>query len=331
METSELYVNGLSTSLPPDVQRRFLARVPGLEQAGMTQPGYAIEYDYYPPEKLEATLRLKLLNGLYLAGQVNGTTGYEEAAGQGIVAGINAALCALGRETWVPARDEAHLGVLVDDLVTRGVDEPYRLFTSRAEHRLILRQDNCLERLGPAAERLGLLTEGERRRLEQFLGDVERARRWTSVTSVRPERVNEHLRERGTPPLAQAQPRRQLLKRPQVDFCALVASDTALGEAGFEPDVLTLVEMEVKYEGYLERARKRVESLRRRESMPLPGLAPYLQMRTLSIEAREKLDKVRPRTLGQASRIPGISLADLQNLLLELKKGEVRSGRAEGR
>jgi tRNA uridine 5-carboxymethylaminomethyl modification enzyme len=229
LETSELYVNGLSTSLPPDVQRRFLARVPGLDQAGMTQPGYAIEYDYYPPEKLEATLRLKLLNGLYLAGQVNGTTGYEEAAGQGIVAGINAALCALGRETWVPARDEAHLGVLVDDLVTRGVDEPYRLFTSRAEHRLILRQDNCLEQLGPAAERLGLLTEGERRRLEQFLGDVERAGRWTSV---RPERVNEHLRERGTPPLAQAQPRRQLLKRPQVDFCALVASVRPWGRQG---------------------------------------------------------------------------------------------------
>jgi tRNA uridine 5-carboxymethylaminomethyl modification enzyme len=166
--------------------------------------------------------------------------------------------------------------------------------------------------------------------VEQFLGDVVRARRWTSVTSVRPERVNEHLRERGTGPLAQAPPLRQLLKRPQVDFIALVASDAALGEAGFEPDVLTLVEMEVKYEGYLERERKRVESLRRRESMPLPGLAPYLQMRTLSIEARQKLDKVRPRTLGQASRIPGISLADLQNLLVELKKRELRSGRPEG-
>jgi len=330
LETSELYVNGLSTSLPPDVQRRFLARVPGLEKAQMTQPGYAIEYDYYPPEQLEATLSLKLLNGLYLAGQVNGTTGYEEAAGQGIVAGINAALSALGRETWVPARDEAYLGVLVDDLVTRGVDEPYRLFTSRAEYRLILRQDNCLERLGPAADRLGLLTEGEGRRLEQFLGEVERARLWTRVTSVRPEGVNEHLRERGTTPLAQAQPLRQLLKRPEVDFRALVASDGALGEAAFDPDVLTLVEMEVKYEGYLERERGRVESLRRRESMPLPGLAPYLEMLTLSVEARQKLDKVRPRTLGQASRIPGVSPADLQNLLVELKKRELRSRRAEG-
>ncbi len=264
-----------------------------------------------------------------MPGQVNGTTGYEEAAGQGIVAGINAALYALGRETWVPARDEAYLGVLVDDLVTRGVDEPYRLFTSRAEYRLILRQDNCLERLGPAAEHLGLLTAGERRRLEQFLGEAERARLWTRVTSVRPEGVNEHLRERGTTPLAQAQPLRQLLKRPQVDFRALVASG-ALGEAAFEPDVLTLVEMEVKYEGYLERERERVESLRRRESMPLPGLAPYLEMLTLSVEARQKLDKVRPRTLGQASRIPGISPADLQNLLVELKKRELRSERLQG-
>jgi len=218
----------------------------------------------------------------------------------------------------------------VDDLVTRGVDEPYRLFTSRAEHRLILRQDNCLERLGPAAERLGLLTDGERRRLEQFLGDVERARRWTSMTSVRPERVNEHLRERGTTPLAQAQPLRQLLKRPEVDFRALVAADGVLGDEGFEPDVLTLVEMEVKYEGYLQRERKRVESLRRRGSMPLPALAPYLEMLTLSVEARQKLDKVRPRTLGQASRIPGISPADLQNLLVELKKRELRAGRPEG-
>ncbi|MFO7589100.1 MAG: tRNA uridine-5-carboxymethylaminomethyl(34) synthesis enzyme MnmG, partial [Gemmatimonadota bacterium] len=176
LETRELYVNGLSTSLPPDVQRELLRRVPGLEHARMTQPGYAIEYDYFPPERLTPGLALRDLPGLWLAGQVNGTTGYEEAAGQGVVAGIDAALAALGREPWTPARDEAYLGVLIDDLVTRGVDEPYRLFTSRAEFRLLLRQDNCLLRLGPVAARLGLLTEAERRRLDEHLEEIARAR-----------------------------------------------------------------------------------------------------------------------------------------------------------
>jgi tRNA uridine 5-carboxymethylaminomethyl modification enzyme len=193
LETRELYVNGLSTSLPPDVQRRFLALVPGLEQARMTQPGYAIEYDYFPPQQLESTLELRALRGLHFAGQINGTTGYEEAAGQGVVAGINAGLAALEREPWVPARDQAYIGVLIDDLVTKGVDEPYRLFTSRAEFRLTLRQDNCLERLGPQALSLGLLSEEERVLLSRFLEDVEEARGWIGAVSVRPEDVNEHL------------------------------------------------------------------------------------------------------------------------------------------
>ena len=322
LETSELYVNGLSTSMPPDVQREFLARVPGLEKARMTQPGYAIEYDFFPPQQLDPTLELKLLRGLYFAGQINGTTGYEEAAGQGIVAGINAGLASLEREAWVPGRDEAYLGVLVDDLVTRGVDEPYRLFTSRAEFRLTLRQDNCLERLGPTAQRLGTLTEDERRRLDRFVEELARARTWARTTSLEPKAVNGHLRERGTTPLSQKQPLRVLLKRPQVRLEGLVGADGPLEANGFDPDVLALVEMEVKYEGYMGRERDRAEALRRRESMSLPAAAPYLEMGSLSFEAREKLERVRPRTLGQAARIPGISPADLQNLLVELRRRE---------
>jgi tRNA uridine 5-carboxymethylaminomethyl modification enzyme len=325
LETSELYVNGLSTSLPPDVQREFLRRVPGLEHARMTQPGYAIEYDFFPPQQLDPTLELKLMQGLYFAGQVNGTTGYEEAAGQGIVAGINAGLAALEKEPWVPGRDEAYLGVLIDDLVTRGVDEPYRLFTSRAEFRLSLRQDNCLERLGPVAERLGTLTEEEHVRLGRFLEELERARAWARTTSLDPEAVNGHLEERGTTPLSQKQPLRTLLKRPQVRLEELLSADGPLELSNFDPDVLALVEMEAKYEGYLGRERDRAESLRRREGMELPTTAPYPEMQSLSYEARQKLERVRPRTLGQAGRIPGVTPADLQNLLVELKRRELGS------
>ena len=327
-ETKELYVNGLSTSLPPDVQRRFLALVPGLENAVMTQPGYAIEYDYFPPQQLGPTLELQAMRGLYFAGQINGTTGYEEAAGQGIVAGINAGLAALERDPWVPARDEAYIGVLVDDLVTKGVDEPYRLFTSRAEFRLSLRQDNCLERLGPRAEQLGLLTDEERGRLDRFLLDVDAARGWIAELSIRPEDVNDHLVEQGTTPLSQPQRLGQLLRRPQISLDALVSEAGPLENDRFEPDVLTLVEMEAKYEGYLERERERVLALRRREAQPLPVTAPYGEMSTLSVEAREKLERVRPRNLGQAARIPGISPADLQNLLVELRKIQEREERS---
>ena len=322
LETHELYVNGLSTSLPPDIQREMLRRVEGLEHARMTQPGYAIEYDYFPPERLGPNLALEGLDGLFLAGQINGTTGYEEAAGQGVVAGINAAAAACELEGWVPRRDEAYLGVLVDDLVTRGVDEPYRLFTSRAEFRLILRQDNCLERLGPVARRLGLLSADQEARLDRHLNDLGGARDWVDGARAEPEEVNDYLQTVSTSVLSEPQPLARLLKRPQVSLLDLVGAGAPLGEVEFAPEALTVVEMETKYAGYIERERNRANRLREREEQQLPRDADYEAFESLSIEARQKLARIRPRTLGQAGRIPGVAPSDLQNLLVELRRWE---------
>ena len=320
LETAELYVNGLSTSLPPDVQRRFLAAVPGLENARMTQAGYAIEYDYFPPLQLRRSLELKQIDGLYLAGQVNGTTGYEEAAGQGLVAGINAARDAQGREPWVPARDEAYLGVLIDDLVTRGVDEPYRLFTSRAEFRLLLRQDNALARLGPIAANLGLLCEDETRRLDDHLKELEGTRAWVREARVEPEFANEWLVQRGTSPLSEKQPLERLARRPQVSLHELVAAEGPLDDPGYGRDALAVVEMEIKYAGYIRREEERARVLADREHQALPADTPYATFHSLSFEARQKLEAVKPETIGQAGRIPGVSPSDLQNLLVEVRR-----------
>ena len=326
LETSEMYVNGLSTSLPPDVQREFLAVVPGLEEARMTQPGYAIEYDFFPPLQLNRTLELKSLRGLYLAGQVNGTTGYEEAAGQGVVAGVNAARAALEREPWTPGRDEAYIGVLVDDLVTRGVDEPYRLFTSRAEFRLLLRQDNALSRLGPVAARLGLLTDDELRRLEKHVEDLERGRTWVREERVDPVEANEWLAGRGTSLLTERQPLERLARRPQVTLHELIGESGPINDPGLGLDVLTVVEMEIKYEGYIRREAARARALAEREDRPLAADAPYLTFLSLSSEARQKLEAVKPRTMGQAARIPGVTPSDLQNLLVEVRKRSAAGG-----
>lgn len=320
LETRELYVNGLSTSLPPDVQIDMLRAVPGLEDVCMTQPGYAIEYDYFPPERLTSSLELDRLGGLYLAGQINGTTGYEEAAGQGLVAGINAAAAARDVEGWVPARDEAFLGVLVDDLVTRGVDEPYRLFTSRAEFRLILRQDNCLQRLGPIALRLGLLSGSQERRLDSHLDEIDRARSWLASARGVPEQLNDYLASVGSAPIQQIQPLNRLLKRPDVSFAGLLGPGCPLGEVEFGLDALTVVEMETKYAGYIQRDQDRARALRQRDDQALSADTPYETFESLSYEARQKLMRVRPETMGQAGRIPGVSPSDLQNLLVELRK-----------
>lgn len=325
LETTELYVNGLSTSMPPDVQREFLAAVPGLDKARMTQPGYAIEYDYFPPHQLQPTLEVKALPGLYLAGQVNGTTGYEEAAAQGIAAGANAALGCLEREPWVVERDEAYIGVLIDDLVTKGVDEPYRLFTSRAEFRLLLRQDNALRRLGPKAAEIGLLDDEGRRILDSRLELEEQAAEWAGSTLVEPDAVNDYLEARGTSAILEATPLAELVKRPEVRLHDLVGPESPLSRDRVpDPDALAAVEMQIKYAGYVAKERTRAERLHRQAELKLPPDLPYLEFSSLSTEARQKLDRIRPRTLAQAARIPGVAPSDLQNLMMEVRK--IRGG-----
>jgi tRNA uridine 5-carboxymethylaminomethyl modification enzyme len=316
LDTTEMYVNGLSTSLPPAVQLEFLRAVPGLSSVRMTRPGYAIEYDYYPPTQLRPTLESRAFPGLFFAGQVNGTTGYEEAAGQGVVAGLNAAARALDHDPITFRRDEAFLGVLVDDLVSRGVDEPYRLFTSRSEYRLLLRQDNALRRLLPVAERLKLLTAAELRVADGRLRREEEVRDLAQATVISPERAEPLLDAVKSPRPSEPTRVSDLARRRDVSLHDL------LGAAGVEvdPDVCGWADIELKYEGYLAREKQAAERLARMETFPLPDNLDYPCLRTISFEAREKLQALKPASLGQARRIPGVSPADLQNLVIEVAK-----------
>jgi tRNA uridine 5-carboxymethylaminomethyl modification enzyme len=317
-DTAELYVNGLSTSLPVDVQLEFLRAVPGLERVRMTRAGYAIEYDYYPPTQLDATLQVKALRGLYFAGQINGTTGYEEAAGQGVVAGINAGLGAQGRAPLILGRHTSYLGVLVDDLVTRGVDEPYRLFTSRSEFRLTVRQDNALRRLGPVALELEMFGDEERALAARRFAEEDEARALAERTSVRPEQVGSLLAAAGSAPLAHAVKLVEVAKRQGVSLLDLFAAAGVGAELSREAAITA--ELEIKYAGYFERERVQAEKLRRMGDFALDAELPYADMGSLSFEARQKLASIRPLTLAQAARIPGVSPTDLQNLVLEVEK-----------
>jgi tRNA uridine 5-carboxymethylaminomethyl modification enzyme len=314
LDTTEMYVNGLSTSLPASVQLEFLRKVPGLEQARMTRAGYAIEYDYFPPEQLTPTLEVRELSGLFFAGQINGTTGYEEAAGQGVIAGLNAGAKALGRDPIVLRRDQAFIGVLVDDLVSRGVDEPYRLFTSRAEYRLLLRQDNALRRLLPVAESLDLLTDEEKRTSNARLQAEERVLAMARETSIQPAAANPILRAGGSSEISQGTRIADLARRPGVSLVSLLRS---VGVSTLE-DSAVWGEMELKYEGYLSRERQNAERLGKMDDFELSADLPYPEFKSVSFEGREKLARIRPVSLGQASRIPGISPSDLQGLVLEV-------------
>jgi tRNA uridine 5-carboxymethylaminomethyl modification enzyme len=328
-DTTEMYVNGLSTSLPADVQLEFLRSVPGLEHVRMTRAGYAIEYDYYPPTQLDATLQVRALPGLYFAGQINGTTGYEEAAGQGIVAGINAALSVQGREPLILGRETSYIGVLIDDLVTRGVDEPYRLFTSRSEFRLTIRQDNALRRLGPIGMALGLFDPAETARIEQRLEGEERAISLAGATSITPAQAEPVLASTNGAAgasLAHSVKIIEVARRQGVSLADLFEA-TGVGE-DIDLDSLITAELELKYAGYFERERQQADRLRRMGEFALAPDLPYEDMRSLSAESRQKLSRIRPATLAQASRIPGVSPSDLQNLVLEVEK---RRRRGSGR
>ena len=317
-DTTELYVNGLSTSLPAPIQLQILRSVPGLESAAMTRAGYAIEYDYYPPTQLDATLQVKAMRGLFFAGQINGTTGYEEAAGQGIVAGLNAARFVRGEPGFLLGRETSYIGVLIDDLVTRGVDEPYRLFTSRSEFRLTVRQDNAVRRLSPIGLDSGLYTEEERAVVERRLKDEDAASAIARSTSLPPARVNSFLEQSGSSPVDQPTRIAELAKRQGISLGGLF--ELAQVENEFAAEALVTAELELKYAGYFVRERDQAAKLRRMGAFALSPDLPYETMLSLSFESRQKLAALRPGTLAQAARVPGVSPTDLQNLVLEVEK-----------
>jgi tRNA uridine 5-carboxymethylaminomethyl modification enzyme len=331
LSTHEVYPNGISTSLPYDVQCELVHSIRGFEHAHLTRPGYAIEYDFFDPRDLQPSLETRVLEGLFFAGQINGTTGYEEAAGQGLVAGINAALRVRGAAPWVPKRSEAYLGVLIDDLVTRGTREPYRMFTSRAEHRLLLREDNADLRLTPLGRGLGLVDderwaffESKQRACEQEIARLEAVR-------LRPADVPAEWAARVLQgPLTRDASALELLRRPGVGYEALLEIAGPRASLPCEDDrlpaqVRTQVEVRARYAGYIERQQEEIERTRRHEETALPPDLDYAQLTGLSHEVRQKLAEARPATLGQASRLPGVTPAAVSILLVHLKKRAMRS------
>ena len=317
-DTSELYVNGLSTSLPAPVQLEILRSIRGLADARMNRAGYAIEYDYYPPTQLDSSLQVRSVPGLYFAGQINGTTGYEEAAGQGLVAGMNAALATQGKGPLILGRETSYIGVLVDDLVTRGVDEPYRLFTSRSEFRLTVRQDNALRRLGPIGIDLGIYSTSELQTIQTRLQDEDSALHLAETTSIRPEEAEPILSAAGSTQLAHSVRIVEVARRRDVSLQALLGA-VGLGSA-IDGEALITADLEIKYAGYFVRERVQAERMRRMGDFSLDADLEYDEMRSLSFEARQKLSNLRPRSLAQASRIPGVSPSDLQNLVIEIER-----------
>lgn len=325
-ETNEIYVNGFSSSFPWEIQLEALSQIPALKNVQFYRPGYAIEYDYFDPTQLTHDLQTKSVEGLYFAGQVNGTTGYEEAAAQGLMAGINAARSIQGEEPVILGRDQAYIGVLIDDLVTKGVDEPYRMFTSRAEYRILLRQDDADMRLTPIGFEIGLASEVRYMVMAYKKTQRDALIEWCSEFSVKatPE-VNEKLEELDTTPLSSTTKLIELLKRPQLDFEKLNFIEdlnTRISEIreDLREEIVEAAEILIKYGGYIQREQEAAEKYRRLEYVKLPESMDYLSMKTLSTESRQKLDKIRPATIGQASRIPGVSPADINILLVLLKR-----------
>jgi len=320
--TVEIYVNGFSTSLPEDVQYKALTKIPGFEKAKMFRPGYAIEYDYFPPTQLDLTLETKLIKNLFLAGQINGTTGYEEAASQGFVAGINAHQKINEKHELIMKRSESYIGVLIDDLVTKGTEEPYRMFTSRAEHRLLLRQDNADIRLSPIAHELGLISGERLQKVNQKINDSSEIVKFMKNTSVAPGEINSFLESLNTAPISQNVKMFQLLTRPQVNINDLKIANEKLSSLlqNFSQETIEQAEIKVKYESYFEKEMEIVNKMSRMEDQEINPDFNYHNMVSLSKEAREKLMRIKPRTLGQASRISGVSPSDISVLMVHMTK-----------
>lgn len=316
-KTVEVYINGFSTSLPEDIQQKALRRVPGFENAKFFRPGYAVEYDYFPPTQLKHSLETKLVEGLFFAGQINGTTGYEEAACQGLVAGINAHQHIKKKEPLVLKRSDAYIGVLIDDLITKGIDEPYRMFTSRAEFRLTLRQDNADLRLTKTGRLLGLIGDQQWARFENKKRDISTASDWISKKRATPEQHNKLLKSKKSALLKQQGPITSLILRPNISLKE-VLNQTPEDIINVTHEVWEQVEISLKYSGYIEKEMDRVEKIKRLESLKIPSGFAYHKIQALSAESRDKLSVVEPSTLGQASRIAGVSPADIQILLVHL-------------
>jgi len=320
-DTVEYYVNGFSTSLPEDVQFRALRSVAGFENVKFFRPGYAIEYDYFPPTQLQHTLETKLVEGLYFAGQINGTTGYEEAASQGLMAGINASLKVQERDPFILTRSEAYIGVLVDDLITKGTEEPYRMFTSRAEYRTLLRQDNADIRLTPMSFDLGLASEKRLKRMEEKHSKAEAFVDFFKETSVKPEEINPILEANDSAPMSQSDKMFKIFARPNItinDMRKVASVDAYIVEQNLDTEEIEQAEIQVKYAGYINKEKNNADKLTRLENIKIPKNFDYSNMQSMSMEARSKLNKIQPVTISQASRISGVSPSDISVLLVYL-------------
>ncbi|MCS6821752.1 MAG: tRNA uridine-5-carboxymethylaminomethyl(34) synthesis enzyme MnmG [Microscillaceae bacterium] len=318
--TIEVYVNGFSTSLPEDVQYKALRLIPGFENVKMFRPGYAIEYDYFPPTQLKPTLETKLIQNLFFAGQINGTTGYEEAACQGLVAGINAHQNAHEKEPFILKRSEAYIGVLIDDLINKGTDEPYRMFTSRAEYRILLRQDNADMRLTQKGYNLGLASQERLDRLKDKQAKIAQLQKEIFAGKIEPENINRFLESMGSTPIREKTTWVNLLRRPEIDFATLSKAIPALREllAKVPAEVAEQVEIAIKYESYIEKEQKMAEKISQLENLKIPANFDYSKIQAISTEGRQKLQKFRPETIGQASRISGVSASDVSVLMVYL-------------